>query len=401
MGDSSLPHDLSGPDRFQDFALAPLGTPAAGGDDDETREIFQAAIERPFELRRRCGEPRYPWRFAPGHAERLALAFTDARRQRGDAPLTPELQVVLAHLLARAGKDGVLTLPDDPGNLVDKALEIHLKRALENVFPDGSRLDRSRALLVLRELAATHGRREGGLPVRQLAKAIGDDGEEILSRLATPATRLIVPWSSPDGPRYVLAHDRMAELIVRVVEEEGQRGGLLVDAELLALGRFVSIKAALHRSRQADASQIPRHHYRRIAESADVLLWDDERRDWWTACQRRRRSDLKGAAGFGVATLLLLALLAMGAWYQAERRQEWLALLELAAGGEPETALSAVHELLRRGDTEPEELLRALKRAEKPMDLLAGGLGALGALEGERRFGRGAESGRTRTALGP
>ncbi len=373
-GVEALPHDLSGPERFQDFALSPLGTPSAGGDDDQIRKVFQTAIERPFELRQDSGEPRYPWRFAPGHAECLALSFTDARRQRPDAPLTPELQVVLAHLLTQAGEDGVLTLPET-GNLVDEALEIHLKRALENAFPGGSRTKRSRALLALRELASAHGRRDEGLPVEQLAKAVGDDGEEVLARLATPLTRLIVPWSSPDGPRYVLAHDRMAEVIVRVVEEEGQHGGLVVDAELLALRRFVALKTALHRSGQANATRVPRRHNRRIGGHADVLLWDDERRGWWSACQRRRRSDLRRAVAGTMTALMVLLLVTWGAWRQARYRQERLDLLEQVSGGEPEAALLAVQQLLKRGDTQPEEFLIALKKTEVAMDVF--GLGAI------------------------
>ncbi len=302
--------------------------------------MFLAAIEKPLTF----SESR--WHFPHGHAERLARAFAKARLARPDAPLAPELQVVLAHLLAAAGADGRVTVPDDPGPWIDQALDDHLRRALETAFPAdaaasplvtsggrGYATRRARALLALRELATTTGRRDEGLRSDDLARAIGDDGEAILAKLATPLTRLVVVREAPDGPRWVLAHDQMAEAVVRRVEEEGRHGQLVVDTELLALRRFVTLRTALYRSREVrtslvtsggrgSATRVPRHGFRRIEENAEALLWDDERRAWFTACRQRRRADRRRFAGLVTVAVLVLALVGWGTWTWARRLAE-------------------------------------------------------------------------------
>src|SRR6185295_4659778 len=102
-------------------------------------------------------------RFVPGAAERLAGAFADARVAQPWAPLAPELQVVLEHLIedARArdaAPDGVreLAVPDDVDALLREALYDHLDRKLSEAFrrDDGevARRKRTSALMGLRAL---------------------------------------------------------------------------------------------------------------------------------------------------------------------------------------------------------------------------------------------------------
>ncbi|MCP4663222.1 MAG: formylglycine-generating enzyme family protein, partial [bacterium] len=379
---AALPHDLSGAERFHSMPLPLVATPQPGRDAlREATRVFREAIGKPLELTRADGTPRYPWHFGPGHAERLARAFAVARLARPEAPLTPELQVVLAHLLGRAGPDGLVEVPDDPGSLIDEALEDHLRRALETAFPSGisdaeqtaARTGRARALLALRELATSTGRREEGLTAVDLARAIGEDGEEILEKLATPLTRLVVLREAPDGFRYVLSHDRMAEVVARMVEEEGRRGKLLVDAELLALRRFVSIKTALFRSQEEQATRLDRRHHRRIADHAEALLWDEERRAWGAACRKRRRADRRRRAGIAAAALIFLALVAWGAWTWARQRAEHRALREQVAEGGPEVALWAFARLSAGPDADLEELRSLLRQRFIELDL--GGVG--------------------------
>ncbi len=103
-GTADLPHDLARGERFQEWALDPLGAPAPGSRDPlgEATAIFAEAIEKALALRREDGSPRYPYVFAGDGARRLAAAFAASRLAEPRAPLAPELQVVLAHLLESA-----------------------------------------------------------------------------------------------------------------------------------------------------------------------------------------------------------------------------------------------------------------------------------------------------------
>ena len=383
-GIDMLPHDLSGGELFHGMPLAPLATPVPGADAlaDATR-VFRSAIEKPLAVTTADGSTRrYPWRFAAGGAERLARAFAEARLARPDAPLTPELQVVLAYLLARAGEQPVIEVPEDPGGLIERALEDHLRRALEAAFPSGAgvaRTGRARALLALRELAGATGARKEGLPAAALSQAIGDGGDRVLEALATPLTRLVVPEEHPSGRRYVLSHDRMAEVVVRTVEAEGQGGQLLIDAELLRLRRFVALETALHAA-GAPAPRLPRRRFRRIAASAGALLWDDARRAWWAACRRRRRVDRRRTLSWSLAGAAVLALVALGVWRWAGAQAPRRTLIDQVAQGEPEAAFQALDRLRREG-VEAGELRLLLRQRQAPSEVLERGLGGLAGAE--------------------
>ncbi len=390
-----LPSDLSGDQHWHCMVCPPLGAPAAGGRRpgtdpvSETARVFQAAIEAPLALTDAGGAPRYRYRFGGDGAARLARAFAMARAARPDAALTPELQVVLAHLLAGAeATDGeaVIEVPEDPGRLIDEALEDHLRRALDAAFPAGrkgaraadARTGRARALLALCELAGHAGeRRREGLPADELGRAIGDGGEEILEKLATAQTRLVVLRQSAGGWRYVLSHDRMAEVVVRAVERRGGHGRLKVDAELVGLRRLVALESTLFAS-EGKAPRLARRHYSKIADHASVLLWDEKRRAWWAACRRQRHADRRQLAAWwaAAATLMLVVGLVMAG--QARQRAEHRSLLERVAEGEPEVALQALVRLTAEPQADGETLRAVLRRRQVPSDVLERGLGGLG-----------------------
>ncbi|MEM7356324.1 MAG: SUMF1/EgtB/PvdO family nonheme iron enzyme, partial [Acidobacteriota bacterium] len=419
----ALPHDLSSVDRFHGMSLSPLATPSPGVEDPlaESTRVFLAAIEAPLlpsdpaarggatrsgatrsgatrdgptrdDRTRDAAAPegaageaasvrRFPWSFRPGHAERLARAFAAARLARPDAPLVPELQVVLAHLLAEADAEGRIAVPQDPAPLIDQALDHHLRRALEGAFPAGaatSSTRRARALLALRQLATAVGRRQEGLAASELARAIGHDGEAVLRRLATPLTRLVVPREGPEGLRWVLAHDRMAEAVVRLVEAEGRQGRLLIDAELLGLRRFVTLRTELFRSGATwTATLVSRRRFQRIEEHADALLTDGERRAWFDATRAHRQSAYRRWAALAGVALIVLALIGWLAWTQTELLAARRALREQVATGEPTTAFRALAHLAADLSTEPAELLGLLRQREAPADVLEWGLEGL------------------------
>ncbi len=390
----SLPHDLSSADRFHAWPLAPLGTPAPGSDDplDAAAGTFQAAIEKPLQLTSAAGAPLYPWRFAEGSAARLARAFGEARDAQPNAPLAPELQVVLAHLLEASWKtdgDGLrlVEVPDDPGELIDRALEEHLRRSLDVAFPAGmktkakiadARTGRTRALLALRELADAQGRRDEGRSIAALARAIGDDGQDVLEKLATPQTRLVLLELHGEGQVYVLSHDRLAEVIVRLVDDEGAYVGLGVDAELLGLRRFVALQRELFTAGEVEQStEVPKDQFSGIDRHADALLWDDEGRRWWAACRQRCRLDRRRKVirrGIAAAVFVLLTLL-VGTWTDWYFKRQ--ALLETIVEGEPEAAFEALARLTAESDVKTEELLARVRQREKPFDILERGLGGV------------------------
>lgn len=267
-----LPHAFSGPERFHEWPLPPLGSAGPGAENrlGDAERMFLEAVEKPLELRDEAGERRYRWRFAAGDARRLARAFAEARVARPRSPLVPELQVVLAHFLESSPADpgggaAQIQVPEDPGELIDRALEEHLRRALDAAFPASrtatSRTARTRALLPLRELADLQGRsadRLGqGLPAAVLTDAIGRHGDEVLERLAKARTRLVVAEEHAGTTRYSLSHDRLAELLVQLFEEETY-SGLGVDIELLGLRRFVTLQSELFAAGEtSQATTIP------------------------------------------------------------------------------------------------------------------------------------------------
>ncbi|MCP4654878.1 MAG: SUMF1/EgtB/PvdO family nonheme iron enzyme [bacterium] len=387
--DPPLPHDLSGPDRFHAWSLCTLGTPPPGTGDrtEAAARIFQAAIEKPLALTSPEGEKLYPLRFTEDGAARLARAFGEARVARRNAPLTPELQVVLTHLLAGARKVdedglGIVEVPDDPRELIERALEEHLRRALDAAFPAGKRagatLGRTRALLALRELADVRGRRDEGCLVETLARAIGADGRDVLEKLATPQTRLVLLERQADEQVYVLSHDRMAEVVVRLVDDERTYAGLGVDEELLGLRRFVALQRELFTSGEVEQStEVPKSHFHGIESHRDALLWDDEGRRWWAVCRERQRRDRRRKAlrhGIAAAVVVVLTLVVGILTKQYFERQ---ALLETVAEGDYEAAFATLAELTAEADVDTEELLARVRQREKPFDVLDRGLGGV------------------------
>ncbi len=428
VGAGTLPHDLSGPERFHAWSLPPLGTPRAGSANPiaEATGVFQAVVEKPLELRRDDGTPRYPWRFSAGGAQRLATAFGEARLARPQAPLTPELQVVLAHLLERAvpspdGKEILVEVPETPRELISQALEQHVRRALDMAFPtdrhtgssEAARLGRTRALLALRELADASGRRGDGLTAQELARAIGRDGREVLEKLATPQTRLVVAERQAGEWAYVLSNSRLAEVLVRLVDEERGQVGLELDAELLRLRRFVALRSELFAAGEvAHATQVPASSRRRIEQHTAALLWGDTRQQWWQACQQRFRAERQRVAmQCALLTIAMLAIVVGVGWIvidQSKRRQASLAAnLQEISHGEPEAAFKAVHRLLVEWQAEPKKqpvaklvdriveppapasvshrITQALRQRQEPLDILERGIGGLDPGEERKR----------------
>lgn len=374
-----LPGALDRPDRFHHFVLLPLATPRAGAAPlEEATRIFREVIARPLELKGPDGSPRYPYAFTPGGAERLARSFAATRLARPEDPLTPELQVVLAHLMERARRDEGgffrIEVPEDVSASIDRALEAHLRRALESAFPEDSADpagQRARALLVLSRLAAER----SGLPLAELEAAVGEGARGVFERLARPASRLVLTFENAAGELCCsLSHERLAEVVERAVQEEGRLGQLQIDGELFRLHRFVTLRAALHRAGQPAATALPQGYYAKIENNAAALLWQDEARAWFAACgaaRRRRRRQW----GFQLAASgLVLALVALFGWSWASVRQEKKALLQQVRDGEPAAALAALLRAMDFPEISGPRLREQLAARPAPLDVLEHGL---------------------------
>lgn len=293
-----LPYDLSADaERSHAWPIPVLGKPAPGGTTGASAlGPFLDAIVKPLALEREPGVPQYPIRFEGDGARRLATAFARARERRPDAPLVPELQVVLAYLIER-GQEGVqgenlIGVPEDAADLdalIDAALEDHVRRVLKgDTFnrrdAQQTREGRTRALLVLWRLADAEGRRGEGVGEVDLVRALGEGGSAILERLASPSVRLVL--REEREARYVLSHDRLAEVVTRLVRDPVLRRELALDLDedLVALSQIVGQRAKLFHAGDRAAVGLDKETFDRIERSAGVLIWDDEQRAWWDEC---------------------------------------------------------------------------------------------------------------------
>ncbi|MEM7585552.1 MAG: SUMF1/EgtB/PvdO family nonheme iron enzyme, partial [Acidobacteriota bacterium] len=383
-GIQALPNDLSVASRFVAWPLRPLATPHPRSADpvEEATRVFREAIEKPLEVevaRQRV----YPWRFAPGHAERLARAFADVRMQNPGAPLVPELQVVLAHLLEQAGEPEngetrFVEVPAEPAQLIDRALEEHLRRSLDLAFPHRAgqpdRTARTQAVLMLRELADIHGRRTRGLTADVLTEAFGVEGQATLQKLSAPRLRLVLLEQQGQSWCYSLAHDRLGE-ILRDIVDNGKWAELGIDAKLLSLRRFVMLQSQLYDSGDiAQSTALTEKQFKRIDAHRRVLLWRDTHRRWWDACRARRLRERRQTRGLRALAALAVMLVAIGTWVITDRQARRDALLQEVVEGDPATAFAALDRLSAKSEVPAELLVDRLRRREQPHDVFDRGL---------------------------
>jgi formylglycine-generating enzyme required for sulfatase activity len=206
-------------------------------------------------------------------------------------------------------------LPGGTGSFLPRAILINAQ------FPLGADASRARerraqALVVLCELADDHGRRGSGLTKEKLAEAFGQQGDEVLEKLASSRMRLIVREEHGHSVVYALSHDRLAEVVTRFVDEETARGELDLDRRVVDLRRFVAQRSDLYvRSKDTSALDLTRRQYDGIRRSESALLQDDQRRRWWDASRARRSAwRLKWAA---VSAAAIVAL-GVGGWFAYE-----------------------------------------------------------------------------------
>lgn len=350
-----LPTNLYGNGRFADLDIPAFGrrTPAV--------EAFRAAIQRPLDA--------HPggWHMDPADVERLAEAFARVRAEdRVDDPLVPELQVVLAALIADAEQRGDrhLRVPPDVDALLDDALRAHLERAVRRVAGslDGStKVMHARILLGLKRLVTTDGkRRPEGLPRSALLDTLG---AQVLDELAGEKVRILVERRGDDAePVYDLSHDVLAKV---VAEAEALGTSAPIDAALLEAERAVAHRAALYAEAKDDAHLALPAAIRQRVRANDWLLWDDGPMAWWAAVVAHHRVRVRNRV---LLAATLVALVVGVVWTIAAQRRQ--AVIDEAFGqlerAEPAVLLEPLKTLLREGAEEAR--LRAVLRERAPWD---------------------------------
>ena len=372
-GLESLPFNLSDAQKSHDWVVPVFGKPRPGdGGTERSKDGFLRAILQPLELvARETGARHYPYVMPADGAARLAEAFARARQTQPHAPLVPDLQVVLSHLLQQARdrspvreSRGLVTVQVPAGEALETeihdALAQHVERALDAAFPQGrdtvpGKSGRTRALIALRQLADEQGRRSDGLFETDLVRMIGPDGREVLDRLSAADTRIVI---TREG-RCALSHDQLAKVVTEIVVNETSRGRLLLDQPLIDLSVKIGQKLALYQSDAADESALSFGRWQRqlIQRNRDTLLFDEPRRTWWAAAERARQRRTKARLGWGVGAALAAIVTAV----LVERSYSGAVLqTEIQAIGDPPN----LERLLETTST-PDVLLAVVERHQK------------------------------------
>ncbi len=340
-GAARLPHDLARPELRESYLLPLLGEPPAGVDPLCAKvsvwRAFLAAIQGPLELRDAAGRPRYPWRFEPGEAEKLANAFADNRLARQSSPLTPELQVVLESLLESAplpDEDGVrwIRVGDDVHASIHDAVHRHFHDRLATAFlPDGAAVPakadavrpnaanlKAQALLVLRDIADARAMGRIGLPVAEVNRDL--DSSDLLGTLqrrneVTNAGGLVIQEIGVDGRAYyTLPHDVLVNVIIGVLDHGEEAGRYHLQEGLLDVHRAITRR--MEAGARGQSALLDEDLRPQITKLRPSLPWGPGREAWWssaeerylrdTRAQRRRRIALNAAAGLAPLALLLV-----------------------------------------------------------------------------------------------
>ena len=180
--------------------------------------------------------------------------------------------------------------------------------------------------------------------------------------------------------RYASAGDLLEDLEARAAGQEGlpahdpwcgegagsdrKRRGPIDPEDLLRLRKLVALNVELFREGEIrQATDLDWQQYRRVADNAETLLGDEERRAWWQSCQQRRRDRRWRYLGGGIAGTVILALLAYWLWSWTPRTRTIEDLLTKTSTGQGAMALEAVADLVEIG-VEPERIGERLRERE-------------------------------------
>ena len=322
---NALPRDLRA-HVFHDWPLPPLGARAA-------EAAFLCAIQRPLEAH------DHTFAFDGDGDVRLAQAFARTRAARPSAPLVPELQVVLRHLLEAAGEDLRLRVPDPADGLIADAISDHVRAQIHRAAAEGPEhrsLARTRILLGLARLCTGDGEADpAGAPLAALSGTIDS---KTIDLLAGDEARVIVLRFDAEGREVAtLGHD----VVARAVWDDARAGGGgEFDADTLELDRLVDERARAYHGVPDDGLLALPDATRHRVEALPWLVWGARREAWWAAVARRGRDRIEASS----------------------RR--------FLAADDPDWQLVYLQELLDRGA--PDDLVAALIDEKRPWDAAIG-----------------------------
>ena len=328
----SLPHQLADPQRrLHDYVVPVMGAAPPGDFDDSDPTVglsyraFLDAIQRPLLLTGPAGE-HFGIKFSEASASRLAMAFANARREMPDAPLVPEFQVVVNHLIETAagqhrGPSPIwVEAPQHDGTFtsaIRRALADHLVRSLKEAFPgntNAARVGRSRVLLVLRDLAAARVGAGRGFDKSDLVRRLDPGGSIALENLAAPNARLVF---ERDG-LYFLSHDLLAEVIEESVSTKAGLRHLDIDEGLWELRRFVHQRVELLQLGDQAACKLTRNQRKALETASQSLLVLPPEREWWQRCRLQRQRSHRRWGLCLTAGLLVIGLSVQPLYHQFE-----------------------------------------------------------------------------------
>lgn len=360
-GIESLPHALNGPDRFIGFSVPPLGAGDPGEEETRAPEAaFLDSILRPLRLKFSDGKARYPWTMSDDSASRLAAAFGHARAAQPEAPLVPELQVVLARLLETAErKDGALVMeaPSDLDTLIHSALRDHVVKSIREIFPaaqtGNAPTKRASALIALRRLSDTEALSSRGLPAQDLFAMMPDEDPDIFARLASEQARLITARQVDGELFYELSHDSVGKIVLDLTYRDIATPLRDFDSDLIELSGYVGRRALMYQETQdPSTTHVDRRRYGRIAENEAALIWSAPRRAWWLAAQETRRRELNRILMIGGAAAAIVLAFGGAAFLGSSRLERMYVrgqvTQQLRTSDDPATVIAGMQRL--RGD---------------------------------------------------
>ncbi|MFT5455008.1 MAG: sulfatase activating formylglycine-generating enzyme [Myxococcota bacterium] len=330
--------------RTRAWALPPVGRDAP----DHGRAAFRDVIAAPLALLR-DGRPRHGLVADDADIDRLADGFARLRADAPEAPLVPELQVVLDRLVQEAAPagDGLRRLEVPPravlAGWVRDAVADHVVRVLDQAA--GARpADRTLGLLLLGLFVAPSGDRRVWRGAAGLVEQLGPGAARMLAGLEAGGAWLVVRESLAGVDHLSVPHDTVAAAVHTLLERPDALRQFGLDPAVVQAWSLVDRRMVAWRADDPSGVELDGGTHRQIARVEAHLPWTDDSRAWWEAACAARRGRRWSWAGAALAVAVVLAVLGAGVFWWVDARR----LEAQVTGGTETEALEALEALYAR-----------------------------------------------------